>query len=45
MRLRLPEQLQQRKQQSMAHQAGGATFCRAKLWETEEARRSLKKDF
>jgi hypothetical protein len=43
MRLRLPEQPQQRKQQSTAHQAGDATFCRAKLYDMGEDTRSFKK--
>src|ERR1700751_3136740 len=44
MRLRLPEQVHQRKQQSMAHrQETDTRFCRAKLLDTEEAARSLKK--
>jgi len=43
MRLRLPEQPQQRKQQSMAHQTGDATFCRAKLYDTGDATHSFKK--
>jgi hypothetical protein len=45
MRLRLPEQVHQRKQQSMATRpAIHTTFCRAKLYEMGKARRALKKN-